>query len=507
MDTDRTAADLVAVEHHVVAAAHRGLRVGAQIGLVVDRGRGEGMMQGNVALRFVVPLEHRKVGDPQRLPAGFDQIQILTQFQPHRAHEITGGLVHSGAEEDRVPALRAGRLQDGGQRGVVEELGDRRVDAVATLGGVLDLHPRHALGAVLGGMRADVVDLLARERRASRGAQRDHTAILMIGPVGEDLEFAGLHQFGDVGEFHRIAQVRLVRTVATHRFGVGHARELAQLHVHHFAEDFADHRFGGVLHVAFAHPREFHVELGEFQLAVGAQRFVAEAARDLVVAVEAGHHQDLLEQLRRLRQRIELARMHARGHQEVARALGRGLGEDRGFDVLEAARVQPAAQRLHQTDAGAHHLLHLGAAQVEIAIGEAGFLAGVLVGVERQRLGLVHDLDRGRHDLDLAGPDLLVHRMARTHGAGDAQTIFVAEPAGDLEQLDLVAFDQHLHDALMVAQIDEHLMALDAGGVDPAANRDGLADQRLVDEAAEVGTHGGDSGCRIVRRLPVIRTF
>ena len=34
---------------------------------------------------------------------------------------------------------------------------------------------------------------------------------------------------------------------------------------------------------------------------------------DLVVAVEAGHHQQLLEQLGRLRQREELAVMHARG--------------------------------------------------------------------------------------------------------------------------------------------------------------------------------------------------
>ena len=46
---------------------------------------------------------------------------------------------------------------------------------------------------------------------------------------------------------------------------------------------------------------------------------------DLVVAVEAGDHQQLLEQLRRLRQREELARVHAAGHQVVARAFRRGL--------------------------------------------------------------------------------------------------------------------------------------------------------------------------------------
>ena len=53
--------------------------------------------------------------------------------------------------------------------------------------------------------------------------------------------------------------------------------------------------------------RGLDIELGEFRLAVGAQVFVAEAFGDLEVAVEAGDHQQLLEQLRRLRQREELA--------------------------------------------------------------------------------------------------------------------------------------------------------------------------------------------------------
>jgi nitrate reductase NapAB chaperone NapD len=54
-----------------------------------------------------------------------------------------------------------------------------------------------------------------------------------------------------------------------------------------------------------------HVDLGELGLAVGAQVLVAEALGDLVVAVEARHHQQLLEELRRLRQREELPGVHA----------------------------------------------------------------------------------------------------------------------------------------------------------------------------------------------------
>ena len=79
------------------------------------------------------------------------------------------------------------------------------------------------------------------------------------------------------------------------------------------------------------------VELVEFALeAVGARVFVAEAGRDLEIAVEARHHQQLLVHLRRLRQRVELARMQARGHEEVARAFRRGSRQDRRREFVEA---------------------------------------------------------------------------------------------------------------------------------------------------------------------------
>ena len=53
------------------------------------------------------------------------------------------------------------------------------------------------------------------------------------------------------------------------------------------------------------------VELRELGLAVGARVFVAEAADDLHVLVAPADHQELLEELRRLRQRVEAARHRA----------------------------------------------------------------------------------------------------------------------------------------------------------------------------------------------------
>ena len=89
--------------------------------------------------------------------------------------------------------------------------------------------------------------------------------------------------------------------------------------------------------------RDLDVDLRELGLPIGAQILVAEAADDLEVAIDARDHQDLLEDLRRLRQREELARMHAARHEIVARALGRRLGQDRRLDLEEALRRRNTA--------------------------------------------------------------------------------------------------------------------------------------------------------------------
>jgi hypothetical protein len=52
----------------------------------------------------------------------------------------------------------------------------------------------------------------------------------------------------------------------------------------------------------------------------------------------------------------------------------------------------------------------------------------------------------------------------------------------------------------VVAQVDEAQAAEVAGDVGPPAQGDGLADQGLVDETAEVGTHGGSGRNLWVRR-------
>ena len=96
-------------------------------------------------------------------------------------------------------------------------------------------------------------------------------------------------------------------------------------------------------HVVLLDEGHLDVELGELGLAVGAEVLVAVAAGDLVVALHAGDHEQLLEQLRALRQGVPGAGREARGHQEVAGTLGGGPGQGRRLDLDEVAGAEHRA--------------------------------------------------------------------------------------------------------------------------------------------------------------------
>ena len=98
-----------------------------------------------------------------------------------------------------------------------------------------------------------------------------------------------------------------------------------------------EHGLGDLDDVVLVDEAHLDVELGELRLPVGAEVLVPVAAGDLEVPLHAGHHQQLLEQLRALRQRVPGAGREPRGHEEVARALGRRAGQRRRLDLEEAA--------------------------------------------------------------------------------------------------------------------------------------------------------------------------
>jgi hypothetical protein len=153
---------------------------------------------------------------------------------------------------------------------------------------------------------------------------------------GEHLEAGGLEQCPKVHELHREARVGLVDAVAVHGVLVGEARERrGQVVVEHVLPDLLQHALEQRVDVLAVDERHLDVDLRELHLAVGAQVLVAEAAGDLEILLHARDHEDLLELLGRLRERVELAGVDARRHEVFARAFGRALEQRRRLDLVE----------------------------------------------------------------------------------------------------------------------------------------------------------------------------
>ena len=214
-------------------------------------------------------------------------------------------------------------------------------------------------------------------------------------------------------------------------------------------------------------------------LAVGAQVLVAEAARDLVVAVGPRDHEDLLEELRRLRQGVETVRLQAHRDEEVARALGRRLGQHRRLDLEEALLVEVGARRLHDVVAQDQVGEHRRAPQVEVAVLQAQRLVDLAalrgLDLEGRRLRLVQHLELGDADLDLAGRQLRVHRLGATRddGAARREDELGADRLGQrVRRRGRGRIDDELHDAAAVAQVDEDQLAVVAPVRDPAGELD-----------------------------------
>ena len=213
----------------------------------------------------------------------------------------------------------------------------------------------------------------------------------------EHLERSARERGREIFQLEAEAQVGLVNAETLHRLRILHPRERwAHVEVEHAPIDRRDHALGDRLDVFGARTGHLDIDLAELGLAIGAQILVAEASRDLIVAIEAADHQDLLQQLRRLRQRVEFAGIDAARHQVIARAFGRRFEKDRRLDVDEAVLIEMTADRLQRLMAPAQIALHLGTAQIEIAILEADFLGGrVAVGdLKRHRRRRAKNLER-----------------------------------------------------------------------------------------------------------------
>ena len=249
---------------------------------------------------------------------------------------------------------------------------NRTLQSFFAFGDVVNLDPGQALGTVDLDKFGVSINFTAGHFCTTRHAQCNHATAQSGGGHAEHLEVHIGHHIGEFCEFHAHAQIRFVRAKAVHRLAISHHRKLTQVRVEHRFEDVADHALEHVANVLLAHEGCFDINLREFRLAVSAQVFIAKAFGDLVVTIKPRHHQQLLEQLRALRQCEKHAFVDPAGHQIVACAFGCAFGQHRGFNVNETVGIQKLAGFHGHAVAQHQVVLHVRAAQVQHAVRQAG---------------------------------------------------------------------------------------------------------------------------------------
>ena len=286
------------------------------------------------------------------------------------------------------------------------------------------------------------------------------------------------------------------------------ARKRPEFHVHGRGEDMADQGLHRLHDLLFLDERHFHVDLGELGLAVGAQILVAETAGDLVITIHARNHENLFEQLRRLGQGEKVVGMRAARHQVVARAFGRGPGQQRRLHFEKAPFVEKFAHNAGETRAEPHARGHFRSAQVDIAVTQAHVFAYLDIFIDRNRRGLraIQDFEFPAEHLHLAGGHVRVFgpRGPWPHLARDTNHEFVAHLLGDGETLRRIRIEHHLGDALAIPGIEENDAAVITPPMHPAAKRDFLPDQGFVHFPAIMTAHVFPREAAACKKLRII---
>ncbi len=306
--------------------------------------------------------------------------------------------------------------------------------------------------------------------------------------TGERLELGAREDRRELDEQHLEPEIGLVDAIAIEglvpRHLVDRRRPLAHDRLGRVEHRLVDERH----HVVLVDEARLGVELHELILAISPHVLVAEATGDLVVAIDAADHQQLLEELRALRQRVERTGARARRHEELAGTLGRRRHQHRRLDLDEALSLHRCPDRAVHLGADAEVALHPLATHVEIPIAKPDRLVdlvGALVDGERRWLGDREHLDSAVTDLDIAGGEVRVRGAigARTYRAADSYHVLRPEIRG--------AIDDALHQPGVIADVDEReVLAVLAPTRHPSADGDLPPRVGCAELAAKVGALG-----------------
>ena len=175
---------------------------------------------------------------------------------------------------------------------------------------------------------------------------------------------------------------------------------------------------------------QFHIQLGKFRLAIGAQVFITEAAGHLEVSFQSGNHEELFEKLRGLRKGIEFARIYTAWYQVVSGAFRGALGEHRSFNFQKIIFIQECSHFMDNLMSHDEMILHFRTSQIDITIFQANIFIHInaVFYIEWRSLCLVQDAEFGNYYFHLAGLHFRVHGVSAsfTNFAFHSQNVFAS---------------------------------------------------------------------------------
>ena len=298
---------------------------------------------------------------------------------------------------------------------------------------------------------AELINLLARCGKAAHRHRLDPLA-------GKGAKAAVLQQLRDILAGQVNAQVGLVRAIALHGLqvwnppeGRGGGHGIRAILGKDGRQDILQHR----KNIFLGSKGHFHIQLIEFAgAAVPTGILVPKAGSNLEIVVKAGSHQQLLELLRRLGQRVEHAGMLPGRHQVIAGTLGR-RGRQNGRGNLQEIMIgHGAAQRGNHLAAQDDVFLHLRIAQIQIAVLQPQGLIGfpAVVNLERQRVipAAAQYFNGIRYHFHLTGGHIGVFAGALPHRSVNAQHALLIQSGHLLQHC--FGFQHHLRGTIEVPQ-------------------------------------------------------
>ena len=408
VDTNRTTAELCTVEDDIVCLRTYGALIGIDHREVLLHRHRERMMHRLVTAELIGPLEHRELGYPEELPClTVDEIEVCTELETKCTKCAPyGRVLRVGYEHEEVARLAAHLSAECLQLLFGHEL--REAGLIAAI--LVDCEVCEPLRAVALHELGVLIDVLTRHLRLALDIQAlDHTAILRA--CGEHAEATVLHHLGDIVEQHLKTHIRLIGAVLVHRVDPWHPHDWKfNVYIAHLLEDVLQQTLIDLDDIIDVHEAKLHIHLGELRLTIGTEVLITVAACELEVAVEAGYHEELLQELRRLRQCVEGAVVHTGRYEEVSCALRGGLDEGRGLDLEEAVLTHEAADQIGDLRSRHDALCKLRTTKVEVTILETGVLVrrDAILNREWWCLGLGKNTQCSGRNLDASCLHILV---------------------------------------------------------------------------------------------------